>query len=84
MSHHFSHSVLGGGSAVSQNGGSPAKANILLEVAPPLSSRAHIVSQLHDKLSLDDKSKKNDVEHYCIRITPCGKSFDKIRSIDTL
>ena len=36
MSHHFSHSVLGGIEATSQYAGSPAKADELLEVAPPL------------------------------------------------
>ena len=33
-SHHFSHSVLGGDSAMSQNAGGPVRADGLLEVAP--------------------------------------------------
>ena len=37
-SHHFSHSVLGGDSAVSQNAGNPVKAEGLLEAAPPVES----------------------------------------------
>ena len=37
-SYHVSHSVLGGDSAMSQNAGSPARADGLLEVPPPLES----------------------------------------------
>ena len=38
MSHHFSHSILGGVSATSQYDGSPAKADGPLEAALPLDS----------------------------------------------
>ena len=38
MSHHFSHSILGGSPAISENADSLAKSHGMLEVDPPLVS----------------------------------------------